>query len=406
MSRRRQAPKSPGSPPLLAKRHLYIDLMAKGVSNTAACRAVGVNRRTGTRWSRGRTSATSAGKTKTYPPIINQRLEASERYLSEAERILISDGLEARRTIRAIAGELGRSPSTVSREIIRNRDAASGRYLPFRAHRHARARRARPKTGKLAANAELRAIVQERLDKRWSPEQISKKLPVEFESRPEIRVSVETIYQAVYSPRLGALERPAARVLRTGRSRRRPQRRLDKRMRRFVEPMTMISDRPPDVGERAVAGHWEGDLITGRKNQSAIGTLVERTTRYVMLLHLPDGHTAEQVNSALVDTFGSLPEHLRRSVTWDQGSEMAYHGDFTAATGTLVYFCDPASPWQRGTNENTNGLLRQYFPKGTDLSVHGPEVLDAVAAELNDRPRKALAWETPLGCLEPLRGPT
>ena len=146
-----------------------------------------------------------------------------------------------------------------------------------------------------------------------------------------------------------------------------------------------------------MAGHWEGDLITGRKNQSAIGTLVERTTRYVMLLHLPDGHTAEQVNSALVDTFGSLPEHLRRSVTWDQGSEMAYHGDFTAATGTPVYFCDPASPWQQGTNENTNGRPRQYFPKGTDLSVHGPEALDAVAAELNDRPEKRRAGDLPSG---------
>jgi IS30 family transposase len=177
-------------------------------------------------------------------------------------------------------------------------------------------------------------------------------------------------------------------------------------MKRFVEPMTMISERPPEVNERSIAGHWEGDLITGRKNQSAIGTLVERTTRFVMLLHLPDGHTAEQVSSGLIDAIGSLPEHLRLSLTWDQGSEMACHGDFTAATGTQVYFCNPASPWQRGSNENTNGLLRQYFPKGTNLSLHDPEVLAAVAAEMNERPRKALAWQTPARSLERLRGPT
>jgi len=406
MSRRRQALKSPGGPPLSAKRDLYIDLMSRGLSNTAACRAAGVNRRTGTRWTRGRTIANSAGQPRTYPPIIDQRLEVSERYLSEAERILVSDGLVAGGTIRSIASELGRSPSTVSREIRRNRDAASGRYLPFGAHRKALERRARPKTGKLAGNAELQAVVQERLDLRWSPEQISETLRAEFENQPEMRLSVETIYQAVYTPRLGGLDRPAARVLRTGRSRRRPQRRLDRRMKRFVEPMTMISERPPEVNERSIAGHWEGDFITGRKNQSAIGTLVERTTRFVMLLHLPEGHTAEQVSSALIDSIGSLPEHLRLSLTWDQGSEMACHGDFTAATGTQVYFCNPASPWQRGSNENTNGLLRQYFPKGTDLSAHGPEVLAAVAAELNERPRKALAWQTPVRRLERLRGPT
>jgi len=273
-------------------------------------------------------------------------------------------------------------------------------------HLRALERRKRPRSGKLSRHTELRGFVQDRLDKRWSPEQIAKSLPVAFDKRVEMRVCAETIYQAIYVPRLGAFQRSGARVLRSGRSRRRPQRRLDQRMARFVEPMTMISQRPAEVAERTVPGHWEGDLITGRKNRSAIGTLVERTTRYVKLLYLPNGHNAEQVGTALVNAVQSLAQHLRRSITWDQGSEMAGHGDITIATGMAIYFCNPASPWQRGTNENANGLLRQYFPKGTDLDRHGREVLDAVAAELNDRPRKVLSWQTPQQQLERLYGPT
>jgi IS30 family transposase len=406
MPLRRQLAKSPGGPPLSEKRNLYIELMAKGLSNSAACRVVGVNRKTGTRWRRGRTIVNRAGEPRTYPSIIDQPGARSDRFLSEAERVLIAEGLLAGGTIRAIATGIGRSPSTVSREVRRNRDPVSGRYLPFGAHRRAGQRRHRPKTAKLAAHAELRDYVQQRLDRRWSPEQISKTLPIVFDDQPDMRVCHETIYQALYAPRLGPLHRSAARVLRSGRGRRRPQRRLDRRMTRFVEPMTMVSQRPAEVAERTVAGHWEGDLIMGRKNRSAIGTLVERTTRYLTLLHLPDGHTAEQVSAALLSAFGSLPDHLRRSLTWDQGSEMSCHGDITLATGMAVYFCDPASPWQRGSNENTNGLLRQYFPKGSDLAVHSPEVLAAVASELNQRPRKTLAWHTPHDHLERLRSPT
>ena len=347
-----------------------------------------------------------AGQARTYKPILDQQTQVSERFLSEAERVTIAEGLLASCTIRSIAADIGRSPSTVSREIRRNRDPISGRYTPFRAHRRAVERRARTKPTKFTQNPELRTFVQQCLDQCWSPEQIAQTLALENKTRPDMRVCHETIYQALYTPRLDALQRPAARVLRSGRSRRRPQRRLDRRTTRFVEPMMMISQRPQEVKGRKVAGHWEGDLITGRKNQSAIGTLVERTTRFVMLLHLPDGHNARQVGAALIDTINSLPPHLRRSITWDQGSEMGNHGDVTLLTGTPVYFCDPASPWQRPSNENTNGLLRQYFPKGTNLSVHSPEVLAAVAAELNRRPRKTLAWQTPYSQFERLRGPT
>jgi len=406
MSLRQQVPKSPGGPPLSAKRDLYIELMSRGMSDTAASRAAGVNRRTGTRWRRGRVITNRAGHERTYKPIFDERTQVSDRFLSEAERMVIAEGLLARCSIRSIAADLGRSPSTVSREIRRNRDPATGRYTPFRAHRRAIDRRARPKPCKFDQNPELRTFVQERLDQRWSPEQIAQTLALQYKKRPEMCVCHETIYQALYAPRLDALQRPAARVLRTGRSRRRPQRRLDRRSTRFIEPMTMISQRPKEVKSRKIAGHWEGDLITGKKNQSAIGTLVERKTRFVMLLHLPEGHNARQVGAALIEAINSLPPNLRRSITWDQGSEMGNHGDVTLLTGTPVYFCDPASPWQRPSNENTNGLLRQYFPKGTNLSVHSPEVLAAVAAELNGRPRKTLAWQTPYSKFERLRGPT
>jgi IS30 family transposase len=330
-----------------------------------------------------------------YPPIVPPAPgPISARFLSEEERLVIADGLVAGRSGRTIAAELGRSPSTVTREILRNRDPETGRYQPYQAQRRAEQRRARPKPGKLVVNPELKAFVQECLERHWSPEQISRSLPKVFPDRPEMRVAHETIYQALYIQGRGELRRELARALRTGRAGRRTRRRPDQRQERF-SPMVMISDRPAEAADRAIPGHWEGDLIMGTQNRSAIGTLVERSTRYLMLLHLPGRHTAENVRDALVDAVTALPAHLTCSLTWDQGSEMGRHAEFTVATDIPVYFCDPASPWQRGSNENTNGLLRQYFPKGTDLSVHSPEDLAAVAAELNGRPRKTLDWDTP-----------
>ncbi len=256
-------------------------------------------------------------------------------------------------------------------------------------------RRVRPKPGKLVRNAELREFVQGHLEQRWSPKQISKVLPGLFPDRPEMRVVHETIYQALYARGPGQLRRGPAGLLRSGRIRRKRRRRAGERLGRFIAPMVMIGQRPVEVAERVVAGHWEGDLIMGTANRSAIGTLVERTTRYLVLLHLPNGHGAEHVRDALVDAVSVLPARVRRSLTWDQGVEMGRHDEFTLATNVPVYFCERASPWQRGTNENTNGLLRQYFPKGTDLGVHTAERLATVAADLNARPRKTLGWETP-----------
>jgi IS30 family transposase len=402
---RRRKPR--GSAPLIDKREQYLKLMAQGMTNSAACRAVGVNRKTGNRWMYGRTVTNSAGQKLTYPPINDAETarEISPRFLSQDERTIIADRFFAGHSMRAIAAELGRSPSTISREIRRNRLAGTGVYYPFDAHRRATSRRARPKTGKLTLLPELRAFVQERLERRWSPEQISRTLPIVFPDRPEMRVSHETIYQALYVQGRGELRRELTRALRTGRAHRRPRRHAEQRSRRFAHPMVMISERPAEAEDRAVPGHWEGDLIVGKNGRSAIGTLVERTTRYVMLLHLPGGKSAEHLRDALVDTIATLPDHLKRSLTWDQGVEMGRHGEFTIATGIPIYFCHPASPWQRGSNENTNGLLRQYFPKGTDLSVHTADQLTAVAAELNNRPRKTLAWDTPAQRLAKLIAP-
>jgi IS30 family transposase len=316
------------------------------------------------------------------------------RFLSLQERETIRDLNAAGASVRSIAAVLQRSPSTVSREITRNGHPGVG-YQPYAAQRQAASRRARPKIAKLAGESDLSNYVKEKLLIRWSPEQISHTLVDEFPDKPEMRVSPETIYQALYIQARGGLKREVATALRTGRARRKPHKDPQQRQSRFVDPMVMISERPPQIEDRAVPGHWEGDLITGANNQSAIATLVERTTRYVMLVHLPGDHTAETVRDGLINTMSTLPAHLRGSLTWDQGAEMAAHKSFSLATDMDVYFCDPASPWQRGSNENTNGLLRQYFPKGTDLSVYGPEDLEHVAQELNGRPRKTLDWKTP-----------
>lgn len=316
------------------------------------------------------------------------------RYLAHEERELIADLLRAEQSIRAIARELGRSPSTISREIKRNSHRRLG-YQPHGAQRTATTARARPKPSKLAAEGPLRRSVVAMLKLYWSPEQISHALIKDFPDDPEMRVSHETIYQALYFQARGGLKREVDNALRTGRTRRKKHKNPEERTSRFRDPMINISERPAEVEDRAIPGHWEGDLITGAHNQSAIATLVERTTRYVMLVHLPGDHTAETVRDGLIKTMSTLPAHLRGSLTWDQGVEMAKHKAFSIATDMDVYFCDPHSPWQRGSNENTNGLLRQYFPKGSDLSVFGPEDLEHVAQELNGRPRKTLNFDTP-----------
>jgi IS30 family transposase len=391
----------------------YERLRAAGVSRRVAARQVGVNERTAKDWDWGVKKSRSS---RTYPdgrrvdyatgtvtmsgvitaPVGLTALEKQlhPRFLTLAEREKIRDLRAAGRSLRAIGRALGRPASTVKREIDAN--SGSEGYQPYAAHRAAAARRPRPKDRKLLREGPLRRFVKDKLRKRWSPEQICHALHKEYPDDECMRVSVETIYQALYFQARGGLRREVQAAIRSGRARRKPRRDPQRRTPRFVDPMVMISDRPAAVEDRAVPGHWEGDLIIGAGGRSAIATLVERSTRYTMLVHLPGGaHDAETVRDGLVATIQTLPDHLRGSLTWDQGSEMARHKQFTMATGMPVYFCDPASPWQRGSNENTNGLLRQYFPKGTDLSVHSPEDLEHVAQELNGRPRKTLGWDTP-----------
>jgi IS30 family transposase len=385
----------------------FAELIGQGWSTARAAREVGVNERTARDWRGGVVrigaskrrypdgtvvdSATGTRYFMTMAPTVDAVIDA--RFLSLDERLAIADGLVNKQTFTQIAAGIGRHKATVSREVRAH--SLGGIYLPHRAQRDAAAARARPKTSKLVNNAALREQIEQGLERKLSPEQISNRLRIDFPDDESMRVSHETIYQALYFQARGGLKREVQTALRTGRTRRKPHRQPDQRTHRFVDPMVMISDRPPEVEDRAVPGHWEGDLIMGAGNQTAIGTLVERATRYTMLLHLPGGHDAEQVRDALITTITTLPEHLRGSLTWDQGAEMARHKQFAIAADMDVYFCDPASPWQRGTNETTNGLLRQYFPKGTDLSVYGPEDLEHVAQELNGRPRKTLGWETP-----------
>ncbi|MGP5085027.1 IS30 family transposase [Brachybacterium tyrofermentans] len=327
------------------------------------------------------------------PALPALEAELHPRFLTLTERETIADLHRAGAGLRTIGRALNRPASTIKREI----DARSEeqKYQPYSAQRAWTASRARPKPSKLSANSRLRDYVQEKLSVRWSPEQISHTLLKEFPDDESMRVSPETIYQALYVQARGGLKRELAAALRTGRTRRKPHRQPDQRTSRFVDEMVMISERPSEVEDRAVPGHWEGDLIVGPGSASAIVTLVERSTRYVLLGHLPGGHTAEEVRDVLTPLIGALPDHLRGLLTWDQGCEMAAHKQFSIATDVPVYFCDPHSPWQRGSNENTNGLLRQYFPKSTDLRPYGREDLEHVAQELNGRPRKTLDWETP-----------
>lgn len=369
-------------------------------------------------------------------PHVSVRLDVLDRARIES---LLEEGC----SIRDIARRLGRAPSTISREIRRNAATRGGRtqYRARTAQWHAEKSARRPRASKLAANEALHTYVQDRLagrisrdgvdlgpsstwrgkrpgpmrdrrwTKAWSPQQISYRLKIDYPDDESMRISHEAIYQALFVQGKGALKRELTESLRTGRALRIPEARMRRPGMSFVSDDVMIANRPAEAADRAVPGHWEGDLIIGAGG-SAIGTLVERTTRFVMLLHLPadptivghgsKGHSAIAVRDAMTATISTLPEQLRRTLTWDQGPEMAAHASFTIATGIPVYFCDPHSPWQRGTNENTNGLLRQYFPKGTDLHRWSRDDLDAVAETLNGRPRKTLGWRTPAEALNAL----
>jgi len=435
--------RSPGRPPGWRREHVqgFWDAIAAGLSSEDAARAVGLSSAVGTRWFR----EGGGMRTVTREPL-------SGRYLSFEEREEIAILIARGHSVREIARRVNRSPSTISRELRRNAATRGGQldYRATNAQWHADRRARRPKVSKLAAHDRLRDYVQDRLagaisrpdgelvrgptvrfigrrhgrraDRRWakswSPEQISNRLRVDFPDDESMRISHEAIYQALYVQGRGALKRELVACLRTGRALRVPRARTRGRGKKFVTPQIMISERPAEVEDRAVPGHWEGDLIMGL-NRSAIGTLVERTTRFTMLLRLPPmeghgieprvkngpalaGHGAEAVRDAIAEAVVTLPAQLRRSLTWDQGAEMAQHAQIRIDTGLDIYFCDPQSPWQRGTNENTNGLLRQYFPKGTDLCRHSRDALDAVALALNTRPRKTLDWKTPAEALDDL----
>jgi len=308
--------------------------------------------------------------------------------LVEREKIMV--GVACGETFTAIAGRLGRVISTVSREVGDN--GGRDHYVAWKAHQRAHQRVRRPKVPKLAC-PRLAGLVSEWLQEWWSPQEISRRLRLEFPEDPMMQLSHETIYQALFVQGRGELRRELHRCLRSGRAERRPRGRAENRG--GIPDKVMISERPAEAEDRAVLGHWEGDLIIGKNGKSAVGTLVERATRYVLLLHLPDGRSAEQVELAMRTAIGTLPGELFRTITWDQGVEMARHATFTIATGIPIYFCDPHSPWQRGTNENTNGLLRQYMPKGTDLSAHSAQDLARFARSLNNRPRATLEYLKP-----------
>jgi len=327
------------------------------------------------------------------PPVTRgpRTQSPSGRRLSFDEREEISRGLRAGESLRRIARRVGRAPSTISREVVRN-DGRSG-YRAWRAAVATHQRARRPRLAKLARSARLRGAVEQLLLERWSPEQIARRLVVDHPDDAEMRVSHETIYRSLFIQSRGALRRELIACLRSGRTRRRGHGRRTGTGE--IRGMVLLSERPAEVADRAVPGHWEGDLLIGRAGRSAIGTLVERQTRYVLLVALPAGRSAELVRDAVAERILTLPEQLRRTLTWDRGKEMAEHVRFTVDTGVRVYFCDPHSPWQRGTNENTNGLLRQYFPRGMDLASISQAQLDEVARQLNGRPRQTLAWVKP-----------
>jgi IS30 family transposase len=356
--------------------------LQRGEFITDAAAEVGTYRKKGTRW------VAACGGVR---PRRGRDLKGRCLTFSEREEIALSSARGE--SMRCIARRLGRAPSTISRELRRNADRRGG-YRATTAHALAYDRASRPKPAKLATNLALRIKVEQDLACRYSPEQIAGRLRVEFPDQPEMWVSTETIYQSLYVQSRGALRRELTKCLRTGRALRQPGRKTGQRKNR-IPNMINIAQRPPEADERAVPGHWEGDLLIGKRNATAIATLVERVTGYAMLVSLPEGYKPEQVAPALAAKIGTLPEALRRSLAWDQGPEMRDWKQVRVDAGIEVYFCDPHAPWQRGTNENTNGLLRQYFPKGTDFASVSAAQLDAVADELNDRPRKRLGFYKP-----------
>ncbi|MDR7173085.1 IS30 family transposase [Nocardia kruczakiae] len=376
-----------------------MELRARGWSVQRAAREVGASRTAGANWSRGYKTYRN-GKVVGFVPALDRLAvrQIDARFLSQDERIEIADLRQAGMSIRAIATQLGRSPSTISRELRRNAFKTKG-YRPFEAHQRATARRARRHRRRLETHPELQHMVAELLAQRWSPQQISRHLRKRFPSDPQMWLCHETIYQAVYQPG-SSLLRPSRLAphrrspLRTGRDHRRAHQKAERRRPRFQRPMLTVHDRPFRPEDRTQAGHWEGDLIVGKDQSSAIGTLVERQTRMVRLLHL-SSRDSESLHTALTARMRDLPPALLRSITWDQGTEMARHVTIARSLGAPIYFCDSHSPWQRGSNENANGLLRDYFPKGTNLNIHSPKHLLAVEDELNHRPRNVLQDRCP-----------
>jgi IS30 family transposase len=358
-----------------------LERVSRGETRPQVAGALGTTERTV-----GRVLAAAGGR-----PSRRSRRRRSPLRLSLSEREEIRVGIAAGDSFRAIARRIGRAPSTVSREV--GGVGGRGRYRATSADDRACEAARRPKLSKLAASPRLRRAVTEMLERRCSPQQISARLRLDYPHDAEMHISPETIYQSLYVQSRGRLRKDLARYLRTGRTRRKPRRGPSGQGR--LKEMVSISARPAEVADRAVPGHWEGDLLVGKQNRSFIATLVERQTRYVLLSYLGRDATTETVTAKLAEQIGRLPQQLRLSLTWDQGRELARHLEFSVATGVKVYFCDPHSPWQRGSNENTNGLLRQYFPKGTDLSLHDQAELDRVAAQLNGRPRQTLDWHTP-----------
>ncbi|MDX2565268.1 IS30 family transposase [Streptomyces sp. TX20-6-3] len=365
----------------------YWRLLQSGVGTVEACKLVGIGRKTGYRW-----RSENGG----LPPERVAESVHSGRYLSLLERKRIATLRERGLGIREIAERLERSPSTVSRELRRNvLEHDKGVYDADLAHHRSRQRAERPRRPKLKPDAELRAVVQAKLDLEWSPEQIAAHLRALWPNRPERHLCHETVYRALCQGAKGVLSRTLTKKLRTGRPLRRQRRRADQRAPRFAVPATLIDERPAVVELRERAGDWEGDLITGRSNRTAIATLVDRRTRFVRLVALPDGHGADQVHARLTAALRDVPGTARMTLTWDQGSEMACHDRLAPLFRDGVFVAHRGSPWQRGTNENTNGLLRQYLPKGSDLSVHTADDLRAIEDRLNNRPRKTLGWQTP-----------
>jgi transposase, IS30 family len=376
-----------------------MELRARGWSVSAAGREVGVSRTSANNWARGYKTY-RRGEAVGFVPALDRLAvrQISNRYLSEEERIGIADLRRSGLSIRKIADKLGRAPSTVSRELRRN-SRRDGQYRPFEAHRWAVQRRARRHQRRVDKNPALCDLIAELLAQRWSPQQIARHLRREYSEDRSMWLCHESIYQAVYQPHSRLIRPPQVRSphrgpLRTGRTHRRAHQRPGRRRPRFAQPMLSIHQRPFAPADRSQPGHWEGDLIVGKNQRSAIGTLVERQTRLIRLMHLP-ARDADSLRIAIAMSVGGLPSNLIRSIPWDQGIEMARHTDITADLGIPVYFCDSRSPWQRGSNENANGLLRQYFPKGTSLNIYTPDHLRAVEHEINNRPRRTLEDRSP-----------